>query len=269
MDPRVVFLGTGQGPEVVGKQLRGSGGIIVQTKDNQFHIDPGPGSLVMAKNYGINPRETSCLLVSHNHVNHCSDLNPCIHAMTYGGLDKKGVLIAENSVINGDETEKPCLSNFHKGLIEKYVVLKTGQRVGIDDVEIRATKSQHSTSTIGFLMTAPDFALSYLSDTSYVHEIPEEHEGSEVLILNVVNPGSTKTDENLNSETAVKIINKLNPRLAVLTHFSIKMLQADPLIEAREIAKQTKSQIVAASDGLSFSLSSYSSRRKQKTLSSF
>ncbi|MDP7476371.1 MAG: hypothetical protein QF655_01925, partial [Candidatus Woesearchaeota archaeon] len=52
----IIFLGTGGDSYVVGKQLRASGGIILQINDDQYHIDPGPGALVMAKETGINLR---------------------------------------------------------------------------------------------------------------------------------------------------------------------------------------------------------------------
>jgi phosphoribosyl 1,2-cyclic phosphodiesterase len=84
------------------------------------------------------------------------------------------------------------------------------------------------------MIMAPEFTVSYLSDTDYMPELLEDHEGADVLILNIVNPFLIKTDNNLNSEAAVKIISHLKPKLSIITHFSIKMLQADPLVEARE-----------------------------------
>jgi len=42
--PSIIFLGTGGDEYVVGKQLKGSGGIIVRVEGYQFHIDPGPAA---------------------------------------------------------------------------------------------------------------------------------------------------------------------------------------------------------------------------------
>ena len=71
----IIFLGTGGDSYVVGRQIRASGGIILQIGDDQFHIDPGPGSLVMAKQAGINLRANTAVVVTHNHLNHCNDIN--------------------------------------------------------------------------------------------------------------------------------------------------------------------------------------------------
>jgi len=269
MQPNVVFLGTGQGSAVVGKQLRASGGIVIQTNEHQLHIDPGPGSLIMARDYYINPRETTAVLVSHYHLRHCNDVNIVIDAMTHSGLDKRGVLIANDLLINGNKTIRPYLTDFHKNCLEKYMVLKAGQRSAIDDIEIHATTTMHSTDAIGFKLLTPEFSLSYLSDTAYCPELIDDHKGSEIIILNVVSPFDIKRKYNLNSESAVKIINKLRPRLAIITHFSIKMLEADPMLEARKINRLTKSQVMAAKDGMAINPVNYSKRRKQKRLTSF
>ena len=71
----IVFLGTGGGRFSVGRQLRASGGIILRISGIQFHVDPGPGALVRAREYNINPRETSVLLASNSMLDHCNDVN--------------------------------------------------------------------------------------------------------------------------------------------------------------------------------------------------
>ena len=65
----IIFLGTGGDSYVIGRQLRASGGIILQLDEDQYHIDPGPGSLVMAKEAGINLRANTALFVSNNSIN--------------------------------------------------------------------------------------------------------------------------------------------------------------------------------------------------------
>jgi len=136
MDSKLIFLGTGGDSNIVGKQSRGSGGIIVRVDGYQFHIDPGPGSLVRTRQFNINPRNNTAVICTHNHLNHAGGLNEIISAMSHDGLDKRGVIIANNTVINGTELYDSFLNKRYKDCAERFITLKTGQKVGINSIEI-------------------------------------------------------------------------------------------------------------------------------------
>jgi ribonuclease BN (tRNA processing enzyme) len=270
MGDRILFLGTGGDSIVVGKQYRASGGIILQIQGNQFHIDPGPGALVMARLYEINLRNNTAVFVSHNHINHAAGVNSVISSMTHNGLDKKGVLVGNNSAINGSPDSEPFVHKFYKKCVERYIALDPGSKVGINHIDIRLTKSKHQDeNAVGFKFFAPKFILGYTSDTEYTPEIADQYANSDILILNVIFPDSIEKKGLMNTDDAVKFINRVKPRLAVITHFGIKMLQADPLYEAREIQKKTKVQVIAAKDGLVINPVSFSSSVRQKTLKNY
>jgi ribonuclease BN (tRNA processing enzyme) len=263
----IIFLGTGGDSYVVGKQIRASGGIILQINDDQYHIDPGPGALVEAREAGINLRANTALFVTHNHLNHANDINAVIDAMTYGGFDKKGVLVANNTLINGSENHQPFLQKHYRDCLERFIVLEKGRKVGINDVEIKAIKAKHSEpNAIGFKFITSDYTLTYTGDTSYSVETISEYENSNVLILNVPCLKKDESKSNLCKEDAIKIINKVNPRLAIITHFGINFLKADPLYEIREIQKETNTQVIAAKDGMVVNPISYDVQQGQKTL---
>ena len=263
----IIFLGTGGDSQVVGKQLRASGGIILQVGDDQFHIDPGPGALVMAKEAGINLRANTAVLVSHNHLNHCNDINAVIDAMTYGGFDRNGILVANKTAINGTANYEPFLQKRYKDFLERFIALEAGRKVGINDVEIVALKAKHSDpNAIGFKFITPEYTLTYSGDTMYSVEAVEEYENSNVLILNVPCLKKEEDRYNLCKEDAIKIIQRVKPRLAIITHFGINFVKADPVYEVREIQKETNVQVIAATDGMIVNPLSYSVDQGQKTL---
>jgi ribonuclease BN (tRNA processing enzyme) len=263
----IIFLGTGGDSYVVGKQLRASGGIILQVDDDQYHIDPGPGALVMAKEAGINLRANTALFVTHNHIHHCNDINAVIDAMTYGGFDKKGVLVANNTVINGSQNHEPFLHKYYRDCLERFIVMEEGGKVGVNDVEIKAIRAKHSEpNAIGFKFITPDYTLTYTGDTIYSVETISEYENSNVLILNVPHLKKEEGRDNLCKEDAIKIIKKVNPKLAIITHFGINFLKADPLYEIREIQRETNTQVIAAKDGMVVNPVSYDVQQGQKTL---
>lgn len=267
---KIIFLGTAGDSSVTARQLRASGGFVVQSGEFQMHVDPGPGALVRAREFGVNPRATSAILVSHNHINHCHDINAIVDAMTLGGFDKRGVLLANASTINGNERFTQALSAFHRSCLERIIVMKPGQRTGIEDIEIHAFEVAHSEpEALGFRILTPHCNIGYTGDTAHTADLAHSLEGSQILILNITFPGDVKTDSHLNRESAIKLIGKVRPRLAVITHFGFSMLKADPLLEARHIQLNTGVQTLAAQDGLNVLPSAYAVHSEQARLSSF
>lgn len=270
IQPKLIFLGTGGDSIVVGKQMRASGGIVLQTETSQLHIDPGPGSLVMAKAMNISPRNTTAIVCTHDHINHSNDVNALISALTHAGMDHYGVFLGSKSVVSGTEEYPPILGKYTHKWLEKVITLEPGKKAGVNDIDINAVATKHSDETaVGLKITTPQFTIGYTSDTDYTSEMIQGLKETDILILNVVAPFDTSIAGQLSSDDAVKIIDAVKPGLAVITHFGVKLLAADPLLEAREIQKRTKVQTVAAKDGLVINPVSYSANIRQKTLKHF
>jgi phosphoribosyl 1,2-cyclic phosphodiesterase len=221
----------------------------------------------MAKEAGINLRANTALFVSNNNINNCNDLNAVIDAMTYKGFDKKGVLVANNTVINGSENNPATLQKYYRDCLERFIVLGAGKKVGINDTEIKAIKANYSyPNSLGFKFITPDYTLAYTGNTMYSAEAISEYENSNILILNVPCLKKEEDRYNLCKEDAIKIIKKINPKLAIITHFGINFLKADPLYEIRDIQKETNAQVIAATDGMVLNPISYAVEQGQKTL---
>ncbi len=248
---KIIFLGTAGDPAVMGKQLRASGGFILQIDDLQFHFDPGPGSLNKMRDFGINPHHTTAILVTHNHINHCNDVNAVIDAMTHGGIEHRGVILGSKSLFLPVDGNYPVLTKYHLGLVEKVIPMELDHKVAMEFIEINALPVDHTdSSAVGFKLFCPRFTLAYTGDTAFTPELVESLKGSDILILNVPYPEDKAIGKNLDTHTALEIINQVRPKLAILTHFGLEMLKTDPLNEAREIQRLTGIQTIAAQDGL-------------------
>ncbi len=259
---RIIFLGTAGSSAVVSRQLRSSGGIILQVEDLQFHLDPGPGALNKAKEYGVNVQNTTAILVSHNHINHCNDLNVLIEAMTHGGIEHRGIILGSKSIFQTADDCHPFLTKHHQTLVEKIIPLEKNHKVGVELIEINALSAEHTDGqAIGFKFFCPRFTLSYTGDTKLTPKLIEELTGSDVLILNVPYPGDKGTGMNLDTTAAIQIISTVRPKLAILTHFGLEMLKTDPLQEAREVQRITGVQTIAALDGLTITPEGYGQNR--------
>lgn len=270
MENSVLFLGTGGDSIVVGKQIRASGGIILELEGNQFLLDPGPGCLARVRQAEVSIRDTIAVLVSHAHTNHSNDVNAVLEAMSVSGLDRIGVVVCNKKVDEGDEKELPVIKNRARNFVERVIPLAPGAKIGINNITIITTKTKHFDSDgIGFIFQTPRYSIGYTSDTEFTEEIADQFKGVGMLILNCKFPKGMKQAGHLNSDDVVKFIKKVKPRLAVINHFGIKMIEANPLYEAREIQKESKVEVVGAKDGLLINPTSFSSRMRQVTLEPF
>jgi len=188
--------------------------------------------------------------------------------MTYSGLDKKGVLVANKTTINSNENHFAPLNPYYRDFLERFIVLEEGQRVGINEIEILALKTKHSEKAIGFKFFTPYFTLSYSSDTRYFPELIEQYKNSNILILNVPHIKKEEAKNNLCIEDAIKIIREVAPRLAIIQHFGIEMVKGDLLYQIREIQKASGIQTILAKDGMVINPLSYSVDQGQRTLQS-
>jgi len=188
--------------------------------------------------------------------------------MTYGGLDQRGVLIANKTSLHGTDDYPPSVSNHHRNLLERYIVVDRNQKIGVNDIEIETLTARHNEpNSIGFKFFTPDFTLTYTADTVCAQDIIEQYMGTHILILNV--PSTKKSENNLCTEDAINIIEKVKPKLAIITHFGHSMIKADPMYEVREIQKKTKIQVLAAKDGMLVNPVSYAASVGQKTLQGY
>jgi ribonuclease BN (tRNA processing enzyme) len=266
----ITFLGTGGDSIVVGKQIRASGGIVLLLEDNQFVLDPGPGCLVKARLANINIRDTVGVLVSHSHTNHANDLNAVLEALSVSGLDRIGVLVTNKKVVNGDDKEIPSLKKRCRDFVEKVLEMEPGNRVGINNVNIYITKAEHFDSEgLGFIFETQKHRIGYTSDTEYTDEIADQYKNCRILILNCKTPKGIEEKGHLSSDAAIKFLKRAKPKLGIITHFGVKMIQANPLDEARYIQRESGVDIIAANDGLSITPTASATEMQQESLDKF
>ena len=250
----IVFLGNGGGRVIVSTQMISTAGFVMMLDGKQVFVDPGPGALLRSKLCGVQASRTDIIFVSHHHLDHANDVNAIIDAMTLGGINQKGVLIGTSTLINGTENESPMLNKAYQKYLKECFALKPGDKLKVGDLNFTAAQTQHECENLGFVIDTKSGKIGYTSDTAPFEGLAKQYEGCDLLIVNVLKPGSQKWKTHLCSDDVVSILKEVKPKLAVIRGYGAKMVKAHPTYEAREIQKRSGVQTVAAYDGMRLDL---------------
>ncbi|MDR2545338.1 MAG: MBL fold metallo-hydrolase [Methanobrevibacter sp.] len=252
---KITFLGTGGGRFTTISQKRMTGGFRIDGfAGKNFHIDPGPGALVRSHEFGLDPSGLDILFVSHAHIDHYNDIEVLIEAVTQGMTKQKGLVIGSKTVFERYKQWGPCISKYHKSKSDLLMLFRD-QEVDFDDFRIKGTKTSHGDPTgVGFQLNSKDLIISYTSDTGYFSDIHKYHEGADILIASVLRPGKKSIKCHMSTDSFISLINKVKPKLAIMTHFGLKMIQAIPEKEAQNIKEKTGVPVIAAFDGMSIDI---------------
>lgn len=249
----IVFIGTGGGRFATIYQARSTGGIFIDGT-RRIELDPGPGTVLRMKHLGIKPTELDAVFVSHSHPDHYTDAEVLIEAMSRGGLEKKGIFLASESVIVGGKRYGPAISGYHRSLPAEVRVLRPGDEFDFG-LKVRATASYHTDpSTVGLHLFEKEGLIAYVADTEFRSDIIEQNRGARILILPVTRPLGGRIKGHLCTEDAATIVSEVRPELAIFTHFGLKSIRDGPNLQAEWTWKKTGVKTISAFDGMVISM---------------
>jgi len=252
---KIKFLGTAGARFVVTKQLRKSGGLWITLDNTNVIIDPGPGSLVncLSSRPKLNPKDLDGIILTHRHIDHSNDINIIIEAMTNGGFKKKGVVFATNDSLEGD----PVILNYVRDQIENIEILEEKGTYDIGNISFSTpVKHIHGVETYGLKIRGKDCLISIITDTKYFEGL-ESYYQSDILILNVVLLEGKEHIMHLSLKDAEKIIAANKPKLSILTHFGMNMINIKPWEIAYKLSNKLGVKVIAARDGLEIDIDQY------------
>jgi phosphoribosyl 1,2-cyclic phosphodiesterase len=249
---KIVFLGTGGGRFATITQERQTAGIRLLGDGVNVHLDPGPGALVHSWKLGLDPRRLDGVLVSHAHPDHYTDAEILIEAMTAGALKRRGLFAASKSVL---ESDGAAVSKYHQCLPSKVVGVSAGTQFKVGRLRVTGCEAKHLDATAAGFMFETNFGhVAYTSDTEFFDEMGSCYQGARVLILCVLRPGGESWKGHLSTNSAAKVVEKVRPELAILTHFGMKMIRRGPAEEALIVKHLTGIDTLAAWDGMEVSM---------------
>ncbi|MFO8006380.1 MAG: MBL fold metallo-hydrolase [Candidatus Brocadiia bacterium] len=255
------FLGTAGARFVMARQLRSSAGTFVCLRGVRLVLDPGPGTLARcaAVEPPVVPTSLDAVLLTHSHIDHSGDINAVLDAMTLGGFRPRGRLYAPRECLEGED---PVVLRYVRKGLEEIVELEGGKTYAIPPAADRPGESlafstsaphRHSTETYGLLLRPQDGpTVGFLADTEYWEGLAAAYADADVLVVNVVRhePYREARILHLCLEEVRQVVEQVRPRMTVLTHFGVTMLEAGPEDVARDLGAELGLEVTAATDGM-------------------
>ena len=250
----IKFLGTAGARFVMLKQLRASGGIWLELAGTRLLIDPGPGTLVrcVKSRPRLDPAKLDGIVLTHKHLDHSSDINVMIEAMTEGGSKRRGQVFAPSDAL----FEDPVILRYVRKYAERITILKQGGEYQVGEIIFNTpVRHLHSVETYGLNIKGNGRSLCFITDTRYFSGLEDFYKG-DILVINLVRYQLKPEEkiEHLDVSATKKLISGIKPRQVILTHFGMTMLQAKPWQVAAELQQELGVKVTAANDGMNFEI---------------
>ncbi|AEH44820.1 metallo-beta-lactamase family protein [Thermodesulfatator indicus DSM 15286] len=252
----IKILGTAGARYVVAKQLRSSAGTYIEYEGTRLVLDPGPGTLVRMAT--TKPRldvmKLHGLILTHAHLDHSNDVNILIDGLTEGGLKKRGVLFAPRECLSGNSA---VVLKYLRPYLKEIKILEAEKLYTIGNIKFRTSRRHyHTAETYGIIFDFSGKKVGFLVDTLFSPRLIESYRDCQILIINVVRfkPHPSPNVQHLCVRDVEEILAEIRPEKAILTHFGMTMLKAQPHQIAAKLSRKLNLEVIAAYDGLTLEI---------------
>lgn len=251
-DNFIKYIGTGGGRFSMICQKRSTGGLWLQYGGLKGVIDPGPGSLarICATKPELLPDSIDFVILTHKHLDHSTDANVLIECMTHGGFDKRGILVAPNDALDGDD---PVILKYAQRKAAAVEIPRDGVPIDIGGgvTAEPVTHVHHGVECFGYIFKRtgiPDWGL--ISDAKPMAEYFAQRYSSCMLVsINTTFPNKKPRLDHTSLEDVRELLEKLHPKRAILTHLGA-MLTSEEGSQFFTCLDTRETLVTAASDGM-------------------
>ncbi len=251
---KMTFLGTGGGRFATVYQVCRTGGIYIED-GARVHLDPGPGAAIAMRERRMDPAKTDAILVTHCHPDHYGDAEVLIEGMTACSFSRRGLLAGSRSVIDGNGDFGPAVSEYHKRIVPRVVVISPGDVLEVKRMRMRVTRTSHSDPDgVGLRLMTSSGDVAFVGDTELKQEVIDDHLGARVLVMNVTRPIRSRVRYHMSTEDAASMAEAIRPDLAILTHFGSKFIHDGVQKQVDYVKEASGVRTLAAEDFMTLSI---------------
>jgi len=247
---KLIFLGTGSGDIGMLKQDIKTSSLYFDFDGLKFVLDPGPGTVVNAKENKINLLELNGLIVTHPHPDHYADANCIIDALRKPDT----FLIAGKKCLVESQMYFPCINKFQQTIPSNKFSVEHGDKVEIKEVVFEAIKNNHLDCGLGIKIIGTK-KIGYVGDGT-LEGLEEFYQNMDILIFNILIPHGKPVMTGIHTcvDEIISFLKITKPKKAIIQHFSEEMIKADVNKEAKIIEESSRVKTIAAKDGMIVSL---------------
>jgi phosphoribosyl 1,2-cyclic phosphodiesterase len=250
MNNTLTFLGTAGARVMVANQNQASGGLWLNLQGVEILIDPGPGSIVQSSRRNLKAEKLQAIILTHRHLDHSGDMNIMVEAMTQGGFARHGMVFLPSDALGPE----PVIYSYLKKFIDELVTLEEGKSYRIGPVSFSTpVRHIHGVETYGLKFQVGANTFAYIADSRFFEGLVD-HYRADILLINVVFMDNRFKIDHLSAVDVETIVERIRPRVAILSHFGMQIWQANPLEVAARLTQKTGIPVIAARDGLVFDL---------------
>ncbi len=248
----IQFLGTAGARFAMATQVRSTAGTFLRLNGKNVLLDCGPGTLVKCAHAkpAVDVFALDAIILTHSHMDHSSDVNCLIDAMTAGGIWRRGWLFTPRECLDG---EHRVVVNYSRPFLEGIEPLEPNRRYELDKLQFESSMPHdHGVETYGVRFNVAGKKLSFLIDTRFMPGLIDDYKDSDWLVVNVVRRDvhDSPRAKHLCIEEVREIVDAIRPQKTILTHFGMRLLESGPERHAAEMADALGLNVIAAEDGM-------------------
>lgn len=251
----IKYLGTSGGRFSMIRQLRSTGGLWFRYGGIQGVIDPGPGSLahICSSRPALDAASADVVMLTHKHIDHSTDVNVIVEAMTHGGFDLRGMLVATDDSLRGAD---PVVLKYSQKRIPKIKIPEEGGKIelGKDVVAEPVIHLHHGVDCFGYIFRKEGLReWGIISDSRMMPYFRSRYSACDFLSINATFPDRKPRLDHISIAEARDLLTKIHPKLAVLTHLGAMLTSGDGA-HFLENLDLPETRLVAATDGMTIDL---------------